>query len=391
MNRRLTRVTAAAGSLALAGAAVWLAAVPAAATLNGGGPSSGGSSSYGASAAGPTTASPQGLAVSTGPALVFQRNVGIDGLLTTGLTLDTASIVAAYSRVTSVDAQMTGGGHSIGLVASQVASTCNSGTRTASANLIKPVLTVDGASFALPAHPSVDQSLTVAAGTVTLNNQIGATGGGIEDQAVHIHFTGTSPAQDLYLAVTVCNASSSSNTITVTNPGAQTNTPGTAITPLQIVATDSDTSQVLTYSATGLPTGLSINPATGLISGTPTTTTGSPFSVTVTVTDTSGASGSAAFTWTIHNVVTVANPGAQFTPTSAPVSLTMSATDSNPSITTFTWSATGLPPGLTINTATGVITGTTSSSNGAFTAHVTATDISGGSGSAAFNWFVGAP
>jgi hypothetical protein len=386
MNRLLTRVTAAAGSLALAGAAIMLAAAPA---LAGGG-SSGGSSSYGASApAGLITAAPQGLAVSTGPDLVIQRSVGIGGLLSTGLTLDTASTVAAYSRVTSVDAQMTGGGHSLGLVASQVASTCNSGTRTASANLIKPVLTVDGSSFALPAHPSVDQTFTLAAGTVTLNNQIGATGGGIEDQAVHIHFTGTSTAQDLYLAVTVCNASSSSNTITVTNPGAQTNTPGTAITPLQIVATDTDASQVLTYSATGLPTGLSINATTGVISGTPTTTTGSPFSVHVTVTDTSGASGLAIFTWTIQNVVTVTNPGAQFTPNSAPVSLTMHATDSNPSITTFTWSATGLPPGLSINPATGVITGTTGPTNGSFTPQVTATDSSGGSGTVAFNWFTG--
>ena len=144
MNRLLTRVIAAAGSLALAGAAVMMAAAPAAAQT-------GGSSSYGASApAGLITAAPQGLATSTGPALVFQRNVGIGGLLTTGLTLDTASTVAAYSRVTSVDAQMTGGGHSLGLVASQVASTCNSGTRTASANLIKPVLTVDGSSLTSP-------------------------------------------------------------------------------------------------------------------------------------------------------------------------------------------------------------------------------------------------
>jgi len=385
MNRLVTRVTAAAGSLALAGAAVMLAAAPA---LAGGGPSGG--SSYGASApAGLITAAPQGLAVSTGPDLVFQRNVDIGGLLSTGLTLDTASTVAAYSRVTSVDAQMTGGGHSLGLVASQVSSTCNSGALTASANLIKPVLTVDGSSFALPAHPSVDQTFTLAAGTVTLNDQIPATGGGVEDQAVHIHFTGTSPDQDLYLAVTVCNTSSSNNTITVTNPGTQTNNTGTAITPLQIVATDTDTSQVLTYSATGLPAGLSINPSTGVISGTPTTaSTGSPFSVTVTVTDTSGASGSATFNWTVHNVVTVTNPGTQVTPPTTAVSLGMSATDSNGSITTFTWSATGLPTGLTINTSTGVITGTTSGSAGSFTVHVTATDISGGSNTVIFTWTV---
>ena len=60
------------------------------------------------------------------------------------------------------------------------------------------------------------------------------------------------------------------NVVTVTNPGSQTGTVGTA-TSLQIVATDSASGQTLTYSATGLPTGLSINASTGLISGTPTT------------------------------------------------------------------------------------------------------------------------
>ena len=387
MNRLVTRVTAAAGSLALAGAAVMLAAVPAAALT-------GGSSSYGASApAGLITAAPQGLAVSTGPDLVFQRNVDIAGLLSTGLTLDTASTVAAYSRVTSVDARMSGGGHSIGLVASQVASTCNSGTLiTASANLIKPVLTVDGTSFALPAHPTAGQSFTTAAGTVTLNDQIPATGGGREDQAVHIHFTGTSPAQDLYIAVTVCNTSSSNNTITVTGPGAQANNSGIAITPLQIVATDSDASQVLTYSATGLPTGLTINPTTGVISGTPTTATGSPFTVHVTVTDTSGASGSTTFTWTISNTVSVTNPGTQSGTVGTAYSHTMSATDTDSGITTFTWSATGLPPGLSLNPSTGVLSGTPTTQTGSpFTVHVTATDSTSASNTAIFTFNVTSP
>ena len=83
------------------------------------------------------------------------------------------------------------------------------------------------------------------------------------------------------------------NTVTVTNPGSQTSTVGTAVS-LQIKASDSASGQTLTYSATGLPAGLSINSSSGLISGTPTTAGSS--SVTVTAKDTTGASGSTSFT-----------------------------------------------------------------------------------------------
>ena len=93
------------------------------------------------------------------------------------------------------------------------------------------------------------------------------------------------------------STSATGNTVTVTNPGNQTSTVGTAVS-LQVTATDSASGQTLTYSATGLPAGLSINASTGLISGTP-TTSGSN-SVTVTAKDTTGATGSASFTWTIN-------------------------------------------------------------------------------------------
>ena len=91
---------------------------------------------------------------------------------------------------------------------------------------------------------------------------------------------------------------SSANTVTVTNPGTQTSTVGTAAS-LQISASDSASGQTLTYTATGLPAGLSINSGTGLISGTPTTAGTS--TVTVTAKDTTGASGSAAFSWTVSS------------------------------------------------------------------------------------------
>jgi chitinase len=80
----------------------------------------------------------------------------------------------------------------------------------------------------------------------------------------------------------------------VTNPGNQTGTVGTAAS-VQVSGSDS-AGKSLTYSATGLPAGLSISSA-GLISGTPSAAGTS----NVTVTASSGsASGSTSFTWTVN-------------------------------------------------------------------------------------------
>ena len=177
------------------------------------------------------------------------------------------------------------------------------------------------------------------------------------------------------------------NTVTVTNPGSQTGTVGTAAS-LQIHATDSASGQTLTYSATGLPAGLSINSSTGLISGTPTTAGTS--SVTVTAKDTTNASGSASFTWTINpaggNTVTVTNPGNQTGTVGTAASLQIHATDSA-SGQTLTYTATGLPAGLSINSSTGLISGTPTTA-GTSSVTVTAKDTTNASGSASFTWTI---
>jgi O-glycosyl hydrolase len=107
-------------------------------------------------------------------------------------------------------------------------------------------------------------------------------------------FSATLPARSL--VTYVVKGGGGGNTVTVTNPGNQSGSVGAAAS-LQIRASDSAAGQTLTYGATGLPAGLSINSSSGLISGTPTTAGTS--AVTVSATDTTGASGSATFNWTI--------------------------------------------------------------------------------------------
>ena len=197
-----------------------------------------------------------------------------------------------------------------------------------------------------------------------------------------------SGASSVNLSWTI-NPKGTGNVITVTQPASQAGTVGTAAS-LQIQATDSGTGQTLTYSAAGLPTGLAISSSTGLISGTPTTTTGSPFSVTVTVTDTTGAKGTAAFTWTISpqgaNTVTVTNPGSQSgTVGTAITGLQIKATDSAAG-QTLTYSAT-LPAGLAISSSTGLITGTPTTA-GTSSVTVTVTDTTGAAGTTTFTWVI---
>ncbi|MCS0603596.1 putative Ig domain-containing protein [Streptomyces sp. LP11] len=118
------------------------------------------------------------------------------------------------------------------------------------------------------------------------------------------HFNVLRTIEDMYGLTPLGNAAnkspitdawtSSTSALAVTDPGAHRGRAGQADS-LQLSASGGTTPY--TWSAAGLPAGLSIDSATGRVSGTPTTSGSS--SVTATVKDAAGATASTTFTWTV--------------------------------------------------------------------------------------------
>jgi GH25 family lysozyme M1 (1,4-beta-N-acetylmuramidase) len=174
-------------------------------------------------------------------------------------------------------------------------------------------------------------------------------------------------------------------------PLQQTAKAGTAVTPVQVQSLNSLNGQSVTYTATGLPPGLSIS-SSGLISGTP-TASGS-YGALVTATPASTANGAKSSTllsiWEIPSTLTISAISGVLSTMGTPVSQQVTATDANPGAT-LTYSASGLPPGLSINSATGLISGWPVTGGTYQNPKVTVTDGQGNTASATFEWIVGTP
>jgi PKD repeat protein len=178
--------------------------------------------------------------------------------------------------------------------------------------------------------------------------------------------TNASGTGNATLAVTI--AAAAVTPVITNNPS--TGSPATVGTPFSYTIPASNTPT--SFSASPLPAGLSLNTSTGVISGTPTTA-----GTTVVTLGATNSAGTGSSTLTITVASSTAAP-VFVSPTTAPgtsgtpfVPFPVTATGAPTS-----YSASGLPAGLTLNSSTGIISGTPTVS-GTFVVTVTATNANG--------------
>jgi GH25 family lysozyme M1 (1,4-beta-N-acetylmuramidase) len=172
----------------------------------------------------------------------------------------------------------------------------------------------------------------------------------------------------------------------VAQPASQSDQAGATVSTA-VKSLSSPAGPALSYSASGLPAGLSINSATGLITGMLPSSPGSAEAM-VTVSGAGLPPVTDNFTWYVHGPVQLAIPPPQSGRSGSPQLLAIGASDSLPGCT-LTFTATGLPPGLSIGPC-GVISGWLGKP-GTYHPQITVSDSAGQIGAGSFYWTVGPP
>jgi CshA-type fibril repeat protein len=232
-------------------------------------------------------------------------------------------------------------------------------------------------------------SANASNGTVT----IGA--GGLLIYTPNANFNGT---DTIIYTISDGNGGTATATVTVTvNPindapastpiAPRSNTDG-AVVNVSVGANFSDVDNAtLAYSATGLPAGLTIDPVTGLISGTidraASQLNGGIYSVTLTATDAGGLTNSQTFTWTVTNPSPVAVNDSATTAEDMMVNIDVRANDSDPDGDPLTITTASAANGTVIVRPDGTIDYTPNANfNGTDTITYTISDGNGGTATA---------
>ncbi len=239
-------------------------------------------------------------------------------------------------------------------------------------------------------HPPIDANSYTATGLPTGLSVAPATGIISGTPSVSGDFSLTLGATNSVGAgvgtqnVTIRINPSTAPSITSGNPPASN---VNAVFSYQIVASNAPILSYAVVAPSALPTGLTINVGSGLITGTP-TVSGS-FQVTVNATNVVGPSTAKVLTFTINPTSTPVVTSPTFASLPAGVAITpIQVVATNPTI--LSYAGTGLPPGLTIDTTTGVISGTPTTP-GVSTATISATNAVGTGGGLAVAFTVGVP
>ena len=195
------------------------------------------------------------------------------------------------------------------------------------------------------------------------------------------YVAGSSAAQTALLTWSV------SDTDRLPSVAAQANSEGQSIS-LNLAATDHSGTNSLTYSVSGLPPGLTINPSTGLLGGIIGYNAASAgltatYSPTLTLTDNHGGTDTRAWSWSVSDTDRLPTVANQSSIEGHIVSLNLAATDFT-GTNSLTYSASGLPAGLTINPTSGLLSGAIASTaaslglTSVYAPTVTLTDNHGG-------------
>jgi hypothetical protein len=224
---------------------------------------------------------------------------------------------------------------------------------------------------------------SASSGPITINDPETVT---VNDSATQVQLVDVSDPETI--TATDIAVVTVSGGLTITGPASLL--PGVVGVPYPTTTiTASGGSQPYSWAISGLPPGLTANGG-GVITGTPTTDAGSPYSVMVVVTDATLVAITKSYSLTVSGSLTIASP-ALLTPATLNVAYTPTTITASGGLSPYKWTATGLPAGLSINANSGTISGTPTADAGSpYSVTVTVEDSTGKTANMTYSLTVGA-